>query len=53
MFQKRSNWLRTFLVCSAVLLLFTVTAFGTEGETAEITSNMYACLLYTSDAADD
>ncbi len=42
MFQRKSNWLRTFLVCSAVLLLFTVTAFGTEGETAEVTSNMYA-----------
>ena len=42
MFQRKSNWLKTFLVCSAVLLLFTVTAFGTEGETAEVTSNMYA-----------
>ena len=42
MFQKRSNWLRTFLVCSAVLLLFTVTVFGAEEEAVEFTSNMYA-----------
>lgn len=42
MFQKRTNWLRTFLVCSALLLLFTVTAFGAEEEAAEFTSNMYA-----------
>lgn len=42
MFQKRSNWLRTFLVCSAVLLLFTVTVFGVEEEAVEFTSNMYA-----------
>ena len=42
MFQKKTNWVKIFMIFSAVLLLFTFTVFGAEEETVEHVSKMYA-----------
>lgn len=42
MFQKKTNWVKIFMIFSAVLLLFTFTVFGAEEEAVEHASNMYA-----------
>ena len=42
MFQTKAKWPKLLLITSALLLLFTVAAFGAEEEAAEVTSKMYA-----------
>ena len=42
MFQTKAKWSKLLLITSALLLLFTVAAFGAEEEAAEVTSKMYA-----------
>lgn len=42
MTQKKTNWVKILMVFSAVLLLFSFTAFGAEEEAVEHVSNMYA-----------
>lgn len=42
MFQKKTNWVKIFMIFFAVLLLFTFTVFGAEEETVEHVSKMYA-----------
>lgn len=42
MFQTKAKWSKLLLITSALLLLFTVAAFGAEEEAVEVTSKMYA-----------
>lgn len=42
MFQTKAKWPKLLLITSALLLLFTVAAFGAEEEAVEVTSKMYA-----------